>query len=250
MTPEGPEPATCPTTDGTLLGGRLRYRQFSTGYRTGIEPVLLAASVPAKPGDVVLEGGTGAGAALLCLTARVPGVCAIGVERDEAMAGLARHNIGANEAAGASVQTADLLTFAPGQPVDHAISNPPWHDAASPGSGDLLRDAAKRAPPGLLPAWIAALAKPLRPRGSLTLLLPAAILPQALAAMAAAKCGSPAIMPLWPKTGFASRLVLVRGIKLGRGECRLLSGLVLHEGRAFTGAARKILWDGAALDWS
>ena len=30
-------------TDGTLLGGRLRYVQPARGWRTGIEPVLLAA---------------------------------------------------------------------------------------------------------------------------------------------------------------------------------------------------------------
>ena len=35
-------------TDGTLLGGKVIYRQKSSGYRTGIEPVLLAAFVPAR----------------------------------------------------------------------------------------------------------------------------------------------------------------------------------------------------------
>ena len=58
------------TTEGTLLGGRVRYAQPARGYRTGIEPVLLAAAVPAVPGQAVLEAGTGAGAALLCLAAR------------------------------------------------------------------------------------------------------------------------------------------------------------------------------------
>jgi tRNA1Val (adenine37-N6)-methyltransferase len=51
------------TTEGHLLGGRIRYRQPDTGFRSGLEPVLLAASVPARPGEHVLEAGTGAGAA-------------------------------------------------------------------------------------------------------------------------------------------------------------------------------------------
>ncbi|HJS85951.1 MAG TPA: SAM-dependent methyltransferase, partial [Acetobacteraceae bacterium] len=58
-------------TGGTLLGGRVRYAQPAEGFRSGIEPVLLAAAVPARPGECVLEGGSGAGAGLLCLAARI-----------------------------------------------------------------------------------------------------------------------------------------------------------------------------------
>ena len=63
------------TSDGCLLDGRVRYAQpasGSDGYRTGIEPVLLAASIPAQAGQRVLEAGVGAGAGLICLAARVP----------------------------------------------------------------------------------------------------------------------------------------------------------------------------------
>ena len=63
-----------PATDGHLLGGRVSYAQPREGFRSGIEPVLLAAAIPARPGEHVLEGGSGAGAALLCLAARVPGL--------------------------------------------------------------------------------------------------------------------------------------------------------------------------------
>ncbi|MBL4768768.1 MAG: methyltransferase, partial [Rhodobacteraceae bacterium] len=41
------------------------------GYRAGIDPMLLAASVPAHAGQSVLELGCGAGAAILCLATRV-----------------------------------------------------------------------------------------------------------------------------------------------------------------------------------
>jgi len=65
-------------THGHLLGGSVQYAQPRHGFRSGIEPVLLAASVPAKAGDRVLEGGSGAGAALLCVAARVAGVDGVG----------------------------------------------------------------------------------------------------------------------------------------------------------------------------
>ena len=84
------------TSAGTLLDGRLHHAQPTAGHRTALEPVLLAAAIPARPGERVLEGGTGSGAALLCLAARVAGLYAVGIERDAAMAALARDNMAAN----------------------------------------------------------------------------------------------------------------------------------------------------------
>ncbi len=83
-------------TQGHLLGGRVRYAQPRSGFRSGIEPVLLAAAIPARPGERVLEAGSGAGAALLCLAARVAGISGLGVERDPALVEIAASNAAAN----------------------------------------------------------------------------------------------------------------------------------------------------------
>ena len=122
------------TTDGHLLGGRVSYRQPSTGFRSGIEPVLLAASVPAKPGEHVLEAGTGAGAALLCLSARVPEVRATGVEADAAMAGLAMANASSNGFTRVEIIPDRIEAAASGQTFDHALANPPYHPLAGTAS--------------------------------------------------------------------------------------------------------------------
>ena len=50
-----------------FLGGRLRIAQPRAGYRAGIDPVLLAASIPARAGQNVLDLGCGSGIAALCL---------------------------------------------------------------------------------------------------------------------------------------------------------------------------------------
>ena len=235
-------------TEGALLGGRIRYRQLRAGHRTGIEPVLLAASIPAEPGATVLEGGTGAGAGLLCLAARCPRIAGFGVERDGSLARLARQNLHANGLDGLEVLEADLLDqFSAGRPVDHAFANPPWHGQDGTPSPDAQRDGAKRGSPGLIARWAAALALPLRHGGSLTLIIPAAATAEALAAVAAARCGSPALFPLWPHPGTAARLMLVRGTKGGRGGCRVLPGLVVHGDGAFTPEARRVLWEGGSL---
>jgi tRNA1Val (adenine37-N6)-methyltransferase len=238
---------------GHLLGGRVSYAQPREGFRSGIEPVLLAAAVNARPGERVLEGGSGAGAALLCLAARVPGLRGMGVERDASLVSLAIRNAEANGAAGLAFRAADVT--APLGPdagagaFDHALANPPYHAPEGTISPVAERAQAKRAAAGLLGAWARALAAPLRHRGTLTFILPAGSLPECFVAMAAAGCPASAVLPLWPKLGRPAKLVLVRGVKGGRAPLRLLPGLVLHEadGR-YTAAAEAILRDGGALE--
>ncbi len=233
---------------GFLLGGRVRHDQPASGHRTGIEPVLLAASIPARPGERVLEGGTGSGAALLCLAARVPGLTGIGVERDAAVADVAAGNVAANGFSGLTIVVADLADARLEGKFDHALANPPWHDPAGTASPDPARAAARRAGPELFALWARRLAAPLRHRGTLTLIVAAAAVPACLAALAAAGCGGPAVLPLWPRAGVAAKLVLLRGVKDSRAPFRLLTGLVLHApDGAFTPEASAILRAGAPL---
>lgn len=236
------------TTAGTLLGGKVSYLQPEVGYRTGIEPVILAAAVPVRQGERVLEAGSGAGGGLLCLGARVPGIMAMAVELDPAMADLARINFAANGRPDWLVATADInnLTL-PGQ-FDHAFANPPWHNPAGTPSPNARRLLAKQVQEAGLEAWAAALARPLRPGGTLTLILPAAATSQGLTALHRAGCGSITLVPLWPKPSQAARLVIFQGLRDRRGPDRLLPGLVLHhDDGGFTAAADDILRHGLGL---
>ena len=240
------------TTDGTLLGGRVSYRQFRDGYRSGIEPVLLAASVPVRPGLRVLEAGCGAGAGLLCLSARAD-VHGTGIEQDPATAALARHNLDANGRADWPVLVGPLgdasAQLAAGE-YDHAIANPPWHDSLSSASPSPRRDLARRAPAGTLANWSRCLALLLRPGGALTLALPAARHAEAAAAMTANGFGTIRLLPLWPVAGRPARIVLVRGILGAQGEDAVLPGLVLHHpGGGFTEPAERILRHADALSF-
>lgn len=236
-------------TNGHLLDGRVHYAQPAEGFRSGIEPVLLAAAVPARPGERVLEGGSGAGAALLCLAARVPGITGVGVERDADLAALAATNAVANRFDGLTFIGADLLAAEPPGSFDHAMANPPYHPPSGSASPDPGRNSAKRGEPGLLAAWAYQLARGLRQHGTLTLILPAGLLGECLAAMQAAHCAATAVQPLWPQAGRPAKLVLVQGRRFGRAPLRLLSGLVLHQADGgFTPQANAILRGGAALE--
>jgi tRNA1(Val) A37 N6-methylase TrmN6 len=236
-------------THGHLLDGRVRYTQPASGFRSGIEPVLLAAAVPARPGARVLEGGSGAGATLLCLGARVPGAQGLGIEQDPALVALARANAAANGFSNLVFVAADIASTPATGEFDHACANPPYHAGGGTPSPDTSRRAAKAGTTGLPARWAAALARTLRPRGTLTFIVSAALLPEAAAAFAAAGCRPVSCLPLWPKPGQAATLVLLRGVKGSRAPFRLLSGLLLHEpSGGFTAEAQAILRGGAALD--
>jgi tRNA1Val (adenine37-N6)-methyltransferase len=228
-------------TAGTLLGGRVCYEQLADGYRTGIEPVLLAASVPANAGDSVLEAGTGAGAGLLCLAARVPGVVGVGVECDAALAALAATNFAANDLGQLTVHAGDLLSWQPGTKFDHAFANPPWHSAAGSASPNDGRRAAKQATTGLLAAWIAAIARALRPQGTLSLILPSSTLGEAVTSLQAAQFQEIILFPLWPRAGTPTKLMILQGKHLSRSPSSVLPGLVLHENGEFSAEADGIL---------
>lgn len=238
-------------TDGTLLGGRVLYAQPATGFRSGIEPILLAAAIPARAGQRVLEAGTGPGAALLCLAARVPGVRGVGLDRQHRLTTLAASNARRNGFAALDFITADIETLPTTGPFDHAFTNPPYHDGRGSPSPDPDRDIAKRAATGLVGAWAAALGRCLRHRGTLTLILPARLLEECAAALGAAGCPLTALLPLWPRAGEPAKLILAQGRRNARSGTRVLPGLVLHEpdGR-FTATAQAILRDGASLPMS
>jgi tRNA1(Val) A37 N6-methylase TrmN6 len=234
--------------DGTLLGGRVAYRQREDGYRTGIEPVLLAAAVPARPGDHVVEGGTGAGAGLLCLAARVRGITGLGLEIDAGQAGMAAANFAANGHDGLAVAVGDIAAWEPPAPADHAFANPPWHAESGTASANLGRRTAKMAAATLLEVWTGRLGGALRRRGTLSLIVPASSLSAATAAVHSAGCGEIRVLPLWPHAGEPAKLVILQAVRHSRGADKLLPGLVLHKtGGGYTDEAEAVLRGGAGL---
>ena len=240
------------TTEDRLLGGRVPLRQPRRGLRAGLDAVLLAAGVPARPGERVLEAGCGSGAAMLCLSARVPGLRLVGVERDPALAALAAANAAASglPADRAAVRCADVRDLALARslaPCDHAFANPPyWPGGSAP--PDPARRGATHEGGADLADWARFLAAALRPRGSLSLILPAARLEAGLAALASAGCGGVRLVCFWPRAGEPAKRVLLQARRGGRGPSRIGPGLVLHEadGR-FSAAAAAVLRDAAPL---
>jgi tRNA1Val (adenine37-N6)-methyltransferase len=239
--------------DDKFLSGRLRLLQPLKGYRAATDPVLLAAAVPAQPGDRVLDLGCGAGAASLCLGFRVPGLGLSGLEVQPDYAALARQNADRNGIP-LDVHEGDLARMP--QPLrrdfDHVIANPPYYapgGSRSPLPGKAMAMQVQTP----LADWVAVAARRLRPGGALTLICRTDGLPEVLSAMGT-RLGSVAVLPLQPRDGRAALRVLVQARKGGRAPFRLLAPFVIHQGsvhdgdrETYTMAANAVLRDGADL---
>ena len=242
--------------DDDFLGGRLKLLQPRAGYRAGLDAVMLAACVPAQPGDQVLEAGIGTGVAALCLAARADGATLTGVEINSDIAAIAVENAQRN-GLGRRVQV--VLGDVTGTPAalsetiadnhfQHAMANPPFYlEGTMRAPDNEARRIAHMRREGELDLWVKFMAAKVRPGGSLTFILPADALAEIHAALAR-RAGDIVIFPLFPRSGASAHRIIVQARKGARGASRLLQGLVLHgAGNAFLPETESILRDGAAL---
>jgi len=244
-----------------LMGGKVTLVQPKSGYRAAVDPVLLAASVPAEPGQRVLDLGCGAGAISFCLMKRVADLEIVGVERDPVMAELAVRNADLNGIPEErfSVEIGDLAQLSitwQEESFDQVVFNPPYltEDRAdpSPVPGKAAADVEGET---TLEAWTARAGRCLKRRGRVTLVHRADRLADVLRALTTPARGHEqdafgeiTVFPLWPKQRVDAKRILVTARKGVRTPLRLASGLFLHDGEGeFTSKTDAIL-RGGALD--
>lgn len=244
-------------TRDAFLGGRVQIRQPRVGYRAGVDPVLLAACVPARTGQAVLELGCGAGPALLCLNARVPELNLTGVELQPDYADLARRNLSENGATG-EIVCADLSDLPPElrqQQFDHVIANPPYYRAGTHSSARDFGRATGLGEQTPLEHWVECAAKRLAPKGYLHVIQRSDRMPDLLAGCQG-RLGSIEILPLAARPGRAPELVVLRARKNGRAPFRLHASLIMHCGESHDRDAESyvpeiaaVLREGMAIVW-
>src|SRR6059058_5283590 len=234
--PGSPSDAGTAVTEDRLLGGRVCLRQPTEGARAAIDPVFLAAAIPAAPHQQILDAGCRVG----------------GIELQRDLVRLAGDNVLLNGGADRlSVMVGDLLQppprLSPGS-FDHVMANPPFIER---GHGSPVSDPAKAAATiegdAALGDWVRFALGMVRAKGSVTFIHRADRI-DVLLAQLAGRAGAIVIFPLWPRAGQAANRVLVQARKQVAAPARLAAGLVLHEadGR-FTAAADAILRGGEPL---
>lgn len=241
------------TTHDAFLGGRLTLTQPARGYRAGVDPVLLAAAVAARPGQSVLELGCGTGAALLCLAARVPDLELHGLEIQDRYAELCQSNAMDN-GFNATVYNGDLRAMPDrlrALNFDHVIANPPYFDRRSGNPSEVADKNTAFAGDTPMSHWIDAATRRLHPKGWLTLIQKADRLPDLLRAIDG-RLGSVHVTPITGRIGRAADRIILRARKGGRAPFTLSAPVALHvgpkhlhDGEDYHPAIRAVLRDAA-----
>ncbi|HEY6579319.1 MAG TPA: methyltransferase [Rhizomicrobium sp.] len=224
-----------------FLDGRIVARQPVDGFRASIDAVMLAAAIPARHRDELLELGSGAGVASLCVAARVRDCRICGVEIVADLVAIACANARANGMEPRlSFQCADALARDGSlrRDFDHVFCNPPFHATGGKASPDRTRALALQ-DTGRLEEWLAAGMSRAKPGGTFTAILRTDRLSEALRVL---PTRGVTVFPLWPHAGDASKRVIVQLCRNSRAPLVLHAGLVLHDkGGRYTDDAEEVL---------
>ena len=220
-------------THDAFLGGRLTIAQPRSGFRAGLDSVLLGAATAPGSG-AVLDLGAGAGTAALVALYLNEFATATLVESDPVMATFAVENLVTNGLAprahvlGLDVTAPGRVRTAAGLAADHfaaVIANPPFFET---GTAPAAKRAAARHMPGeTLDVWVKTAAAHAAPGGEVIFIHVADRLATLLAAFDA-RFGALTVLPLLPREGEAAKRILVRGIKGSRAPLRLMASRALH----------------------
>ncbi len=234
-----------------FMGGTVRLVQYRDGYRISMDTMMLAAAVPAKAGERVLEGGVGAGGASILLAHRVPGVYVHGIDMQHDMLALAKQNVSVNKLKGYITLEHNCITdLSGGEGIyDHVMVNPPYLAAGTAiRSPQATKGLARMDSNASLRDWMKFCVHKAKNRGTITIIYPADRMDEVISHMYR-RVGDIKVMPLWPRAGVPAKRVIIQGRKGVHGASMILPGLVLHEeGRGNTEEAAAILRDGGALD--
>jgi tRNA1(Val) A37 N6-methylase TrmN6 len=173
-------------THDTLLRGRIKLIQPAQGFRSSLDPVLLAGFIHAPYGHF-LDIGCGTGALSFLLLARDPAATGLGVEIQPRLARLATQATEANQFGGRfSIVAADVRTaqVVPPGAFNLVATNPPFRPL---GTGVLPphteRSLAHHEVTLTLAEWLDVAQAALRPEGRLCAIYPANRLDEMRAAL-------------------------------------------------------------------
>ncbi|MEL6966060.1 MAG: methyltransferase [Pseudomonadota bacterium] len=227
------------TLDGFLDNQIALYQPAKGAHRSGLDALLLAATVPDGFKGHVVDLGAGCGAAGLSALVRAKGATVSLLEKDERALSLLKRSLQLDCNAGVSrrarVQPFDVFCapskrLAAGLPdscSDWLITNPPYNSAAFAPSPFQEKAAAHGLHADGLVEWFRVAIAMLRHGGHLTAILRPDNLVNLLPLMEG-RAGDLRILPLHPKAGEAATRILFGARRGKRAGLTILPGLDLH----------------------
>ena len=240
-----PEEESEAVTHDTLLRGRVKLIQPARGFRSSLDPVLLAGFIHA-PYRHFLDIGCGTGALSFLLLARDPAATGLGVEIQPRLAGMAARAVEANgfgarfSLAAADVREAGLV---PGAAFDLVASNPPFRPL---GKGVLPpqaeRSLAHHEVALTLAEWLEVARAALRPEGRLAAIYPADRLDEMRTGLAAHGLSVARLRMVQAQAGArASRFCFEARCSALVAETKTETPLVVHEQGKYSAEVRSML---------
>jgi tRNA1Val (adenine37-N6)-methyltransferase len=231
----------------TLFDGKIKNLQSRSGYRFSLDAVLLAYFVDPRPGNKVMDLGTGNGVIPLILAHLHPAISIAGVELQYQMASRAASTIRLNRLE----RRIDILQgdvraiekIAPPESFNVVVCNPPFRQ---PTSGRLSVDGERRIArhemKGGLNDFIYAGAFLLGAGGRMAMIYPAVRCVDLLAAMRRARIEPKRLRMVHSFAEAEAGMVLVEGTKDGRPGLKVLAPLIVYRGaKEYTGEIAMML---------
>lgn len=230
-----------------FLGDRVLLKQSKLGLRATSDSVLVAALVPIKKNESVLDVGAGNGVIGCCLNARGPCVVTA-VEAQTDLCSLAKENAELNNIKMTIIEQNIFSKNDPlkGKLFHHVVTNPPFYEI----SKNTRKNPEQRkafVQDFDLKKWLKYCLKHLRAKGTFNLIHRPEMLGQILPVLEE-KLGNIEIFPIVSKEGEPAKRVLIRGTLNKKGPLTLHFPLIMHtKDNKRTEFAEKILRSGGAI---
>lgn len=221
------------TTLDPFYRGALTLHQPEKGYRFSIDAVLLAAQARPRPGDLVVDLGTGCGVVALLMAGRCSELKIYGVELQAELARLARRNVRHNHLEGVvQIIEADINSLGGKhlpRPADLIVTNPPYYKLASGRlNPDDQRAVARHELRLNLDQLLAGVKRLLRTGGRLVCVYACERLTDLLTGMRRAGVEPKSLRMVHSRSHDEAKLCLVEGIQQGRPGLKIQPPLVIY----------------------
>jgi len=231
------------------------------GYRSGLDAMLLAASLPASARGLVADLGAGVGVAGMAALNLNRDLDLLAVEKNQTLIQLAEKSmrLPANSfmRTRSTILNADVTLSGQDRAkagllpdsVDHVIMNPPYNAVSERSPVDPMRIEAFMMGEGGVDAWFRTAAAITKPGGTLVTIYRSENLGDILACTKG-RYGGLEILPIHSRSDEPAKRIIVRATRASRAPLALLPGFIVHEADgSYTQRAQAIVDGKAHLDF-
>ena len=228
------------TIDGFHRDSFQVYQPASSGHRSGLDALLLAASLPSSASGVVADLGAGAGVAGFAALNVNPLLELVAVERNPEMIDLLNMSLELPANRFLKTRATTLLADVSKTGInrvrdglednsfDHVMMNPPYYGTNCRITEDTLKAEAHLMGAGGIDSWFRTAAAIVKPGGLLCLIYPAETLPSILAC-SQGRFGGLEIRPIHSHANSAAKRLLICATRASRAPLMILPGLIVHK---------------------